>query len=853
CIINEAYFVSNSGWPQASVASNSPASCDSEDGAVTLEPDQFNYSWPDGANTNNRDDLAPGTYQVTITDPGTGCTNLIDFTIGEAECETCADMEIVEVAVTPADCGQSTGALTITMLQPADQYSWTWSPAVGSSNSLSDVASGVYSVTITDLNDANCTIEEVYFISNQDGPVVDVTVGDASCGEADGTATISPDNFSYTWADGGTAAARSDLAAGSYQITVSDPNTGCTNVVEFSIGDDCADCEIEIVDVLVDAANCGQSNGSLRIDLAKAASNYDFNWSPAVSLTNHLTDVPSGVYAVTITDRNDVGCQIEEIYFINNIDGPLATVADRASADCDQANGQVTLSPDSFNYTWPDGSTATTRNDLSAGQYVVEVNDPATGCSNVLELTVGEDCDGCSLEIFSESETTVLTSDCEGTGEFCLGISLEELVSYAVYQNDSPYDNLFGGCSFDSSVSYSYFTVPDMGAAGPYTVDSWYVNGMRYSGSFQTIDDLVDSMNVWDSTTSAWFKDQSQASIRGGNPMTDYSNMTISQTRTAASTVLDLNSRLVPRSASIFLETGMHEIMLVNRETGCSDTIDVRVACIQSEIIRDTILIGSTGQGCINNDELAGEVQSFNNECDEQSGEFVVFDLEVDELCVTYFGMELGTDTACLVLCDEFNICDTTRYIVTVVEESLGTDLPPVANSDKDTATINNDEVIRVLENDIPNGTLDTIYIVNQPDNGRAVVNPDGTITYMPDEDYCDAPNADEFDYAICNSVGCDTATVAVIVQCHELLVYTGISPNGDGVNDVLYIEGIENYPDNRLTIFNRWGNQVYDVKGYRNNWRGTWKGKDLPDGTYFYVLEDGAGNAYNGYIQIHR
>ena len=84
---------------------------------------------------------------------------------------------------------------------------------------------------------------------------------------------------------------------------------------------------------------------------------------------------------------------------------------------------------------------------------------------------------------------------------------------------------------------------------------------------------------------------------------------------------------------------------------------------------------------------------------------------------------------------------------------------------------------------------------------------------------------------------------------------FSGFSPNGDDVNDGFQILGVENFPDNELCIFNRWGNQVLNVKGYTNDdpWFGTWNGRDLPDGTYFYVFDNGAGQQYSGYVQIQR
>lgn len=80
------------------------------------------------------------------------------------------------------------------------------------------------------------------------------------------------------------------------------------------------------------------------------------------------------------------------------------------------------------------------------------------------------------------------------------------------------------------------------------------------------------------------------------------------------------------------------------------------------------------------------------------------------------------------------------------------------------------------------------------------------------------------------------------------------ITPNGDGKNDVLKIDGIELYKESSLAIFNRWGNEVYRSPGsYINNW----SGDGLSEGTYYYVLKlvskEGAQSAVTGYITLLR
>ncbi len=67
----------------------------------------------------------------------------------------------------------------------------------------------------------------------------------------------------------------------------------------------------------------------------------------------------------------------------------------------------------------------------------------------------------------------------------------------------------------------------------------------------------------------------------------------------------------------------------------------------------------------------------------------------------------------------------------------------------------------------------------------------------------------------------------------NRMVIYTGISPNGDGKNDFWYIAGIDLFPRNEVGVYNRSGNAVFHQKGYDNQWAGTWNGKLLPDSGY--------------------
>ena len=91
-------------------------------------------------------------------------------------------------------------------------------------------------------------------------------------------------------------------------------------------------------------------------------------------------------------------------------------------------------------------------------------------------------------------------------------------------------------------------------------------------------------------------------------------------------------------------------------------------------------------------------------------------------------------------------------------------------------------------------------------------------------------------------------------VLCDDVVVFSGFSPNGDGINDNFTIVGLDKYASSKLLVFNRWGNQVFEADNYRNTWDGTDEAKKLlPDGTYFWLLDLGGGKTMSGYVQLHR
>ncbi len=86
---------------------------------------------------------------------------------------------------------------------------------------------------------------------------------------------------------------------------------------------------------------------------------------------------------------------------------------------------------------------------------------------------------------------------------------------------------------------------------------------------------------------------------------------------------------------------------------------------------------------------------------------------------------------------------------------------------------------------------------------------------------------------------GCGTATDDVFIRVFKKIVIpNAFSPNGDGINDTWFIEGLDSYPESETNVFNRYGQLVFHAAGYSRAWDGRFNGKSLPAGTYYYTID---------------
>lgn len=163
--------------------------------------------------------------------------------------------------------------------------------------------------------------------------------------------------------------------------------------------------------------------------------------------------------------------------------------------------------------------------------------------------------------------------------------------------------------------------------------------------------------------------------------------------------------------------------------------------------------------------------------------------------------------------------------------------------------------LVSVLNNDLVNSSV-TTQIVGVPGEGSLTQVSAGVYRYVPPIRFA---GTTEFRYRVCSAACPDVCSEARIVfQVEENTgceVPTIITPNNDGVNDELVIPCLVNsnrFPNNRLSVFNEWGDEVFRASPYLNNWAGTYNGQPVPSGTYFFVFEPGGGEpSTSGFILI--
>jgi len=358
-------FGANNGWIHVSVMSG-------------VGP--YAYIWSNGGTTADIINLGPGTYTVTVTDLGTGCSNIASATLLEPALLVCTPSSI------PANCGLN-GTATITATGGTQPYNYNWSN--GQSSPSIAVPAGTYSVTVTDANGCSCS-SSVIVQSNSSALVVTVTpTVPAGCivgGSASATVTGGSGNYAYSWDNGNTTATATNLSAGPHSVTVIDIATGCQGVGNVII--------VPAPPLIPTATATGPATclvgGTASASASGGIAPYTFQWDNG-QLTANATGLLAGQHSVTVTDAS--GCVGIALVTILQSQGPSLTVTVNLDATCiagGTATAMASGSTGPYTYLWSasaNNQTTATATNLAPGTHSVTVTD-INGCQAVGMATI---------------------------------------------------------------------------------------------------------------------------------------------------------------------------------------------------------------------------------------------------------------------------------------------------------------------------------------------------------------------------------------------------------------------------------------------------------------------------------
>jgi gliding motility-associated-like protein len=348
----------------------------------------YTYLWSNFDTAQNLSNLTAGLYKVIITDAN-GCKGYDTILINQP------NPIVAVVTVTNSGCtGGNTGSVVVSVsggTPGVGGYTYSWSPVSSSTDSVSGIGPGTYTVTITDANgcsliDSGTVIQPPSTLSAI-SIVTNITCNNSNNGEITVLPSGGSGGYTYSWT--GTAQTTSTitgLGAGIYTVTVTDGN-GCSTSLSDTLTNPTA---ITSTITGTNVTCAGANNGSASITSVTGGTlPYTFLWSNFAN-TQSVDSLSGGWYFVIISDAN--GCQNRDSIRITDPQ-PLVVTDSVSPVVCNNGtDGSIILTVTGGTgvdtYTWtPAGPNSPDNTGLAAGTYSVTVSD-VNSCSSSLTVTL---------------------------------------------------------------------------------------------------------------------------------------------------------------------------------------------------------------------------------------------------------------------------------------------------------------------------------------------------------------------------------------------------------------------------------------------------------------------------------
>ncbi|MFN0187527.1 MAG: gliding motility-associated C-terminal domain-containing protein, partial [Bacteroidia bacterium] len=852
CILTEYVTIAEPAAPLSTTPTQVNIDCNGNgSGSADLHTaggtSPYTYIWNNGNTQGTISGIPSGTYSYQVTDSN-GCTLVDSITITQP-----SNALTVTPAITQVLCyGDNTGAIDLSTLGGTPGYTYLWNDGT-SNEDLSNLVAGTYTVTVTDFN--NCISSQTFTIQEPTAALSSTpTISQVNCfngSDANIQLTTIGGTAPYTfnWSNGGNNSSIDSLQAGSYSVLITDDN-GCTFNATYTISQPTA--SLTSISSSVSVLCFGDSTASIDITASGGTAPYTYVWSNG-SNNEDLTAIASGTYTVLITDSNN--CIYSETIIISEPLAPMNASDLITNVLCtNDSTGAINLTVNGgtapYTFLWNTGGTGQNPSGLASGTYAVTITD-MNGCVANRAMQI------------EEPDSAIL-----------LGISMGHLSCFG--QPTGWIDlSVLGGTG-----SYSYLwntggttEDPSQLSAGTYTVTVTDQNGCQ-SNITANITQPAAFPGVSGTTTpvscTGLQNGAIQAVVNGGTMPYSYLWNTGSTQQSISSlgagvytvTVTDGNGCSNQYTTQIVEPTNSLAITATTSDANCISGQLGSINATPSGGTTPYSIIWSNGAttNAISN-QIPGTYTATATDANGcvTTQNFVINDISDlqltssgdPQICIGdmahlstdsvpngtlqwyYNGVALQGATS-----HQFNTPVAGIYTVTATTPcGVYTSNPiEVTTRALNNVSITNSVIICTGETTPLNagGGIDYVWTPSTGLSSATIPNPIASPTVTT-----------EYTVTVKDQYGCTaTATVTVSVICDTLDIPNGFSPNGDGTNDNFVIDGIGEYPGNVLYIYNRWGNLVYKKKEYANEWdgrsnvNGVMFGEELPNGTYYYILD---------------
>ena len=802
----------------------------------------YSISWtgPNGFTANGPEisGLEIGTYCADIIDFN-GCTTLQCIDVNEPD-EITINLSSPEIDGVNILCfGDNTGSIAAEILGGTAPYSFSWTGPSGYASSEEDIGNlfaGEYCLTVTDAN--NC--EATTCITLTEGPELIFTFDlfeypngfNVSCnGECDGSLEASiagggppPYAFEWTGPNGFSSSdlILSDLCAGTYNLSVTDDD-GCIQSASITLSQPDPiniDLESPVFGGGLEISCFGENTGIINTTVTGGIGELFYTWTGPNGFTSdqaNLEELVAGTYTLEVMD--EAGCSNTAEITLNEPEEALtasATAFEFPSGDnisclgandgSIESNASGGTTPYSYNWNGPNDFTSNNANidDLEPGDYTLVVED-ANSCVFTINITITEPMTQVDTDITVDQDIL-----CNGDETGSLSVSAD---------GGSPgYTIVWVG---PDNFTSTEFTISDL-PAGTYTYVVEDINGCSSSGAHTFVNpsalvlngDVIDA--ECETPTGAI-----DLTVSGGTP--EYTYLWDDENATTDQDLIGVGA-------------GDYSVIITD-QNGCSETASFTVETFSSLELEASI------SNLLCNGDSTGSI----NISITQGSEPVDFAWSgPDGFSASGPGIENLIAGDYELVAEDANGCETVASYTVSQPDSLIIEplfSPFYSNGFNLSGFESGDGIIE--EPEVVGGTEPYDYAWSS-DNGYQSDSPLNQLNLA----------AGTYALVVVDQNMCSDTAFITLTQPIPLELPNGVSPNGDGFNDALIVRGLEDYPQNKLIVFNRWGNEVYEESNYRNSspWFGVNNsGEAIPEGTYFVVVELEGADALRGYLELRR